>query len=54
MRVNPRLSVRGLRVLLVDDVMASGATANEAARTLRAAGIKKISVALIARGMGSS
>ena len=37
-------------VALVDDVMSSGATAQEAARTLKAAGIKSVDVWVIARG----
>ncbi len=54
MHVNPRIRPAGWRVLLVDDVMASGATANEAARTLREAGVKRVAVALVARGTGNS
>ena len=36
-------------VLLVDDVMTTGVTANEAARTLRKAGASSVSLAVIAR-----
>jgi len=37
------------RVLLVDDVMTTGATANECARTLRAAGARSVDVLTLAR-----
>lgn len=53
MRVNPRIPPRGLRVLLIDDVMATGATLNEAAQTLRQAGAARVHVAVVARGTGS-
>jgi predicted amidophosphoribosyltransferase len=36
-------------VLLVDDVMTTGATADECARVLRAAGARKINVLTLAR-----
>ena len=40
------------RVLLVDDIMTTGATASEAARTLRRAGAAAVAVAVVARGTG--
>jgi ComF family protein len=41
--------VRGARVLLFDDVVTTGATAAEAARTLLAAGAKTVHLAAVAR-----
>lgn len=43
-------SVNGLTVLLVDDVMTSGATLSELSRVLRRAGAAKVYVGVIARG----
>ena len=40
------------RVLLVDDVLTTGATMSEAARTLRAAGCKKVTALVFACGTG--
>ena len=42
--------VRGQHLLVVDDVMTSGATLNEIARILRRAGARRISNVVLARG----
>lgn len=42
----------GLRVLLVDDVLTTGATCSEAARMLKQAGADMVAVAVIARAQG--
>ena len=42
-------TVRGLSVVLVDDVLTSGATANASARTLLRAGAKRVDVLVFAR-----
>ena len=41
--------VAGRHVLLIDDVMTTGATAEEAARALRLAGAARVTVAIVAR-----
>ena len=48
-RVRHRASVAGKRILLVDDVMTTGSTASEVARTLRQAGAQEVIVAVLAR-----
>ena len=51
-RVSTGYAIDGARVLLVDDVMTTGATANEVAKILRRAGAASIEVAVVARGIG--
>jgi ComF family protein len=47
-----RAELSGKTILLVDDILTSGSTANEAARCLRAAGAARILVAVLARAHG--
>ena len=44
-------NLRGLHLLLVDDVMTTGATANECAKALKKAGAARVSVFALARAM---
>ena len=48
-----RTNLRGARVLLVDDVMTTGATSSESARALKKAGAKDVAVLVIARAKGN-
>lgn len=50
--INPQkssLTLRGRRVVLIDDVMTTGATLGAAANTLRAAGVAHITALVVAR-----
>lgn len=48
------INLNGARLLLADDVLTTGATAEAAARALKKAGAADVVVAVIARGLGSS
>ena len=48
-RVADRATVKGLNVVLVDDVLTSGATANAASRVLLRAGASRVDVLVFAR-----
>ncbi|MEJ7591024.1 MAG: phosphoribosyltransferase family protein [Planctomycetaceae bacterium] len=47
-------AVKGERILIVDDVLTTGATCSEAAKVLKAAGAKSCSVAVLARVLDHS
>ena len=47
-------TIQGRRILLVDDVLTTGTTANRIGRLLKKAGAKSITVAVLARGLGDA
>ena len=51
-RVRRPDAVKDARVLLVDDVLTTGATCSEAAKMLKQAGASAVAVAVVARAMG--
>jgi ComF family protein len=51
-RVRRPDDVKNARILLVDDVLTTGATCNEAAKMLKRAGASSVVVAVIARAQG--
>jgi ComF family protein len=50
--VSSGYDITDAQLLLVDDILTTGATANEAARVLRRAGARSVAVAVVARGVG--
>ncbi len=50
--VSAGYDITGAHVLVVDDVMTTGATANEIAKILLRRGAKSVSIAVVARGIG--
>lgn len=52
-RVSMAYDIKNMHILLVDDVMTTGATANEVAKVLRKAGAAQVDVAVCARALGA-
>jgi ComF family protein len=52
-RVKPHTDLPGARVLLIDDILTTGATSSEVAKTLRKAGASFVAVCVLARAEGA-
>jgi predicted amidophosphoribosyltransferase len=52
-KLRPTQRIAGRHVIVVDDVLTSGATADEIAKLLLAGGAASVSVAVAARGTGA-
>lgn len=49
--INENFDIRGAHVMVVDDTMTTGATASEAAKVLKRAGCKQVSLAVVGRAI---
>jgi ComF family protein len=47
-RVNPKISLKDKNILLIDDILTTGATTSEAAKTLKSKGARKVTVLVLA------
>ena len=52
-KTSPKYNVEGKTILLIDDVMTSGATVNECAKILKAAGAEEVNILAVARAVKS-
>jgi predicted amidophosphoribosyltransferase len=50
--VRPCFDIADAHILLIDDIMTTGATGSEAAKVLRQAGAARVTLAVVARGVG--
>ena len=50
LKTNLQTIIKGKNILLIDDVLTTGATVNECVKGLKKAGVKKVFVLTLARG----